>query len=352
MCTIGTSKGNLTIAYRRFLMKAIIHDGVEGIDGLLYTEQQDKLPGRGEVKVRLKAAGLNHRDLFLIAARTKQDAPFILGSDGAGIIEAIGKDVTNLTVGTEVIINPCLGWEKRDQVPIVPAILGGPTDGTFAESVIIPQQNAVLKPSYLTWEEAGVLSLSALTAYRALFTRGNLQQGEHVLIPGIGGGVATFATLMATAIGAKVSVTSRSEAKLQAALQLPLAQPIAHAFHSQDKWNNHLKSGSVDLILDSIGPATFDQYFDVIKPNGKIIMFGASSGDNITIPARAIFFPQINITGTSMGSSEEFIAMLQFMEQHALHPIIDTVFPLNETAVAFQRMKRSEQLGNIAIKID
>lgn len=333
-------------------MKAIIHTGVKGIDGLQYTEHADKLPGKGEVKVKLKAAGLNHRDLFLMAARTKQDAPFVLGSDGAGIIEAIGEDVTSLTVGTEVIINPCLGWEQRNQVPIVPDILGGPTDGTFAESVIIPQQNAVPKPSYLTWEEAGVLSLSALTAFRALFTRGNLQQGEHVLIPGIGGGVATFATLMATAIGAKVSVTSRSESKLQAFLQLPLAQPITHAFHSQDNWNSHLKSQSVDLILDSIGPATFDQYFDVIKPNGKIVMFGASSGDNITIPARAIFFPQVNIIGTSMGSSEEFITMLQFMEQHTLRPIIDTAYPLKDTALAFQRMERSEQLGNIAIAID
>lgn len=329
-------------------MKAIIHAGVPGIKGLKYTEKKDRLPGKGEVKVRLKAAGLNHRDLFLMAARTEQDVPLILGSDGAGIIEAVGEEVNNLTIGTEVIINPSIGWEKTDQVPVIPSILGAPTDGTFAESVIIPHQNAILKPAYLSWEEAGVLSLSALTAYRALFTKGNLQQGEHVLIPGIGGGVATFATLMASAIGAKVSVTSRSEAKRRRALQLP----IAHVFDSHGNWKEHLKGESVDLILDSIGPATFNQYFDVIKPNGKIVMFGASSGDEITIPARAIFFPQINIVGTSMGSSEEFIAMLELMEQHSLHPIIDTVYPLKETALAFLRMERSEQLGNIAILID
>lgn len=329
-------------------MKAIIHAGRQGIRGLQYTEQQDKQPGKGEVKVRLKTAGLNHRDLFLMAGRTNQDIPLIPGSDGAGIIEAVGDEVTQLTPGAEVIINPCIGWEKTEQVPVVPAILGGPADGTLAEAVIVPQQNVAPKPTYLTWEEAGVLSLSALTAYRALFTRGNLQQGEHVLVPGIGGGVATFAALMAAAIGAEVTVTSRSEAKRQAALQLPITQVL----NTHERWKDQLKGKSADLILDSVGPAAFDQYFEVIKPNGRIVMFGASSGDDITLPARAVFFPQLHIIGTSMGSSEEFIAMLQFMEQHALRPVIDTIYPLEETALAFERMERSEQLGNIAIVID
>lgn len=192
------------------------------------------------------------------------------------------------------------------------------------------------------------LLLSALTAYRALFTKGNLLQGQHVLIPGIGGGVATSATLMASAIGAIVSVTSRSDVKRQKSLQLPITQ----VFDSHSDWNEHLKAESVDIILDSIGPATFKKYFDVIKPNGKIVMFGASSGDEITIPARNIFFPQINILGTSMGSNEEFIAMLQIMEKYTLRPIVDTVYPLKEIAQAFQRMEQGEQFGNIAILIE
>ncbi|WP_270165219.1 zinc-binding dehydrogenase [Paenibacillus sp. SYP-B4298] len=329
-------------------MRAIIHEGKQGIEGLQYTEQRDRQPGEGEVKIRLKTAGLNHRDLFLMSARTSQDSPLILGSDGAGRIEAVGDEVAGLSPGAEVIINPCIGWERTEQVPVVPAILGGPTDGTFAESVIVPWQNVAPKPAYLTWEEAGVLSLSALTAYRALFTRGDVQPGDHVLIPGIGGGVATFAAQMAAAIGAEVTVTSRSEMKRQAAMQLPIAQ----ALDSHTSWGEQLAGKSVDVILDSVGPALFDQYFEVIKPNGKIIMFGASSGDEMTIPARAIFFPQLHIIGTSMGSREEFVAMLQFMEQHALHPVIDTVYPLRDTALAFSRMERGEQLGNIAIAID
>ncbi|MGG1639642.1 zinc-binding dehydrogenase [Paenibacillus sp. NRS-1760] len=329
-------------------MKAIVHAGMNGLKGLTYEDVIDKQPGFGEVKVRLKAAGLNHRDLFLMADRTNKDASLIIGSDGAGRIEVVGEGVTNLTVGTDVIINPCIGWEITQNVPSVPAIVGGPSDGTFAEFIIIPAQNAVSKPAYLSWEEAGVLPLSALTAYRALFTRGRLQQGEHILIPGIGGGVATYAMLMASAAGARVSVTSRSETKRKAAL----AHGADHAFDSHSDWKESMKGETVDLILDSIGPATFQQYFDIIKPNGRIVTFGASSGDRMEIAVRSIFYPQISIIGTSMGSSEEFIAMLQFMELHSIRPIIDSVYPLQDTLQAFQRMQQGEQSGNIGIRMD
>lgn len=329
-------------------MKAIVHTGGDGLKGLVYRDVLDKQPGFGEVKVRLRAAGLNHRDLFLIADRTTDDAPFILGSDGAGIIEALGEGVTGISAGANVIINPCLGWDFTSNVPTVPNIVGGPTDGTFAESIIIPAQNVVPKPPYLSWEEAGVLPLPALTAYRALFTRGGLQKGEHVLIPGIGGGVATYAMLMALAAGAQVSVTSRSAAKRQTAL----SHGAHHAFDSHGDWAESMKGEKADLILDSIGPATFPHYFDVIKPGGRIVTFGASSGDQMNLAMRAVFFPQISIIGTSMGSREEFMAMLQFMELHAIRPIIDRVYSLKETPLAFQRMQKGEQFGNIGIKMN
>jgi len=328
-------------------MKAIVHAGSGGLEGLKYIDRLDKQPGAGEVKVSLKAAGLNHRDLFIIAGRSEQDAPLILGSDGAGRIEAVGEGVSHHQIGDPIIINPCIGWDSPDDVPHVPAIVGGPSDGTFAESIIIPAQNAVRKPSYLSWEEAGVLPLSALTAYRALFTRGGLQQGEHVLIPGIGGGVATYAMLMALAAGARVSVTSRSGTKRQAAL----THGAHHAFDSHSDWKKSMNGDTVNLILDSIGPATFPHYSDVIKPNGRIVTFGASSGDRLEIPMRSIFFPQITIIGTSMGSSEEFAAMLQFMEKHSLRPIMDQMYDLQDTVQAFHRMQQGEQFGNIGIRI-
>lgn len=330
------------------MMKAIVHAGEGGLKGLNYKEIMDKRPGIGEVKVRLKAAGLNHRDLFIMDDRTKQDTPLIIGSDGAGRIEAIGEGVLDHNVGEDVIINPCIGWEYADNVPNVPAIVGGPSEGTFAESIIIPAQNAISKPAYLSWEEAGVLPLSALTAYRALFTRGCLKKGERVLIPGIGGGVATYAMMMASAVGARISVTSRSESKRLAAL----AHGADHAFDSHSNWKESMNGDTVHLILDSIGPATFPHYFDIIKPNGRIVTLGASSGDRMEIPTRAIFFPQISIIGSSMGSSEEFADMLQFMEHHSIRPIIDRVYPLQDTVQAFHRMQQGEQFGNIAIRIE
>ncbi|KQO18527.1 zinc-binding dehydrogenase [Paenibacillus sp. Leaf72] len=328
-------------------MKAISHREASGIEGLQYEESADLNPGTGEVKIRLMAAGINHRDLFLMAGRTASDAPFFLGSDGTGIVEAVGSLVSSAAVGDEVIIHPCIGWEKTDEVPPVPAILGGPSNGTLAQYVIVPAANVFPKPAYLSWEEAGVLPLSALTAYRALFTKGQLRRGEHVLIPGIGGGVATFAMLMALAAGATVSVTSRSKTKQQAAVE----QGASFALDSHSDWRSSLGQQAVDLILDSIGPATFGQYFEVIKPNGRIVTFGASSGDEITIPIRALFFSQISIIGTSMGSREEFAAMLAFVEQHQLRPVIDRMYKLPQIKKAFERMNRGEQYGNIGISM-
>lgn len=194
-------------------MKAIVHQYKKGVEGLQYKFLSETHPNAGEVKVKLKAAGLNHRDLFIINNRKEMDLPLVIGSDGAGIVTEIGEGVSADLLQAEVIINPSIGWENIAEVPELPEVLGGPKDGTFAEYVIVPAENVVEKPSYLTWEESGVLALSALTAYRALFTKGRLKCGEHVLIPGIGGGVATFAMLFSKAIGAKVSVTSRVENK-------------------------------------------------------------------------------------------------------------------------------------------
>ncbi|TKI95478.1 zinc-binding dehydrogenase, partial [Bacillus wiedmannii] len=236
-------------------MKAIVHQDKKGIEGLEYKFSSETNPNAGEVKVKLKAAGLNHRDLFIINNRKEMELPLVIGSDGSGIVTEVGEGVSNNLLNSEVIINPSIGWNNIAEVPELPEVLGGPKDGTFAEYVIVPAENVVAKPSYLTWDEAGVLSLSALTAYRALFTKGRLKCGEHVLIPGIGG-----------------------------------------------------------------GPATFLQYFDVLKPNGRIVNFGASSGDKIELPLRALFYNQIDIMGTSMGSRKEFNEMINFIENYKIKP--------------------------------
>ncbi|KXJ38914.1 alcohol dehydrogenase [Bacillus spizizenii] len=326
-------------------MKAVIHNGKTGLQGLSFQEVPSKKPGYGEVKVKLKSAGLNHRDLFLMKNKSERDPHVILGSDGAGIIEEVGEGVKNVAIQTEVIIFPTLNWDLTENVPAVPEILGGPSDGTLAEYVIIPSQNAIKKPSYLSWEEAGVLPLSALTAYRALFTKAQLKKGEHLLIPGIGSGVATYALFMAKAIGATVSVTSRSEEKRNRALQLG----ADYAFDSYSNWDEQLQEKRADVVLDSIGPALFSEYFRHVKPNGRIVSFGASSGDDLCFPVRSLFFPQINILGTSMGSCEEFHDMLAFIEKHKLRPVIDRTYPLEKVCEAYTRMQEGRQFGNIGI---
>lgn len=328
-------------------MKAIVHQYKTGFDGVEYKSSPERTPNAGEVKVKVKSAGLNHRDLFIMNNRKEMELPLVLGSDGAGVVTEIGEGVSNNILHTEVIINPSIGWENAAEVPALPEVLGGPKDGTFTEYVIVPAENIVRKPSYLTWEESGVLSLSALTAYRALFTKGRLKCGEHVLIPGIGGGVATFAMLFAKTIGAKVSVTSRIKNKRKIAEKYG----ADFSFNSSGNWEESLQGEKVDLIIDSIGPATFSKYFDVIKPNGRIVNFGASSGDKIELPLRALFYNQIDIMGTSMGSREEFNEMILFIEKHKIKPIIDKVYSLEGAVQALSRMEQGEQFGNIALRM-
>jgi zinc-binding alcohol dehydrogenase/oxidoreductase len=330
-------------------MNAIIHSGHRGLEGLQYSTCPTPEAGPGQVVVELRAAGLNHRDLFIMSDRTPQDTPLIPGSDGAGIVVEVSEDVQHIPIGQEVIIHPTLGWENTADVPVVPGIVGGPSDGTLAQYITLPASNVLSKPEHLSWIEAGVLSLSALTAYRALFTRGGLKSGEHILIPGIGGGVATYALLMAAAAGAKVTVTSRSEAKRAEALRLGADQ----ALDSHADWSN-IKSDldPVDIVLDSIGQAMFSKYESVIRPGGRIVMFGASSGDDLHLPIRSIFFPQISLIGTSMGSREEFVQMLEWVEKYQIHPVVDSIYSLQNTSQAFERMEKGEQFGNIAIQVD
>ncbi|OKL36079.1 zinc-binding dehydrogenase [Domibacillus mangrovi] len=330
-------------------MKAVVHEGQAGMAGLTYREMEEGLPSLGEVRVKLKAAGLNHRDLFVLHRHKENEPPLIIGSDGAGIIDAVGEGVTSVQVGDEVIINPGLGWKENSDAP--PAgfeIVGLPFHGTFAESIVIPAENAVLKPQHLSWEEAGVLSLAALTAYRALFTRGQIKEGMNVLIPGIGSGVATFLLQFAKAAGARVFVTSRSEAKRQKAIELGADKAIA----SESDWAEALDNQKMDLVIEFVGAATFNQSLNQLRKGGTIVTFGASAGDEVTMNLRTFFYGQFNMLGTTMGSSEEFDEMLQFIEKHNIHPVVDHVYPLDQCEQAFTRLDKAEQIGKIAFAIE
>ena len=330
------------------MMKAFVHKGKPGIENTYYMDMEEQEPEKYEVKVRIKSAGLNHRDIWNLNRRKEDSDPIVLGSDGAGVIDAIGEEVKNVKIGDEVIINPSLNWSKKSNAP--PSefeILGVPSHGTFAEFIIIPCENVELKPKHLTWKEAGVLPLAALTAYRALFTRGKIESDQTILIPGVGGGVATFVLLMAKAIGARVIVSSRSEEKMGQALNLGADLAI----NSDGDWKEELKDEKIDLVIDSVGPATWGKVMDVVADGGTIVCYGATTGVDINMNLQSLYFGQYNILGSTMGSREEFKEMLQLVEKYQLKPVIDKVFLHSDTLNAFKRMSEGEQFGKIAVQI-
>ncbi|MBM7662958.1 zinc-binding alcohol dehydrogenase/oxidoreductase [Bacillus mesophilus] len=329
-------------------MKAVVHEGKAGFEGLEYTEFLEIQPKVGEVVVKLKTAGLNHRDLFVLNRHQPTDPPLIIGSDGAGVIASVGEGVTTVNVGDEVIINPGLGWkENSDAPPPGFEIVGLPFHGTFAEAVVLPAENVEPKPEYLTWEEAGVLSLAALTAYRALFTRGKVKPGMKVLIPGIGSGVATFLLQFAKAVGTTVYVTSRSEEKCKKALELGADKAI----DSNDDWNEALGGEKMDLVIECVGAATFNKSLDQLRPGGTLVTFGASAGDDVQINIRSFFYGQFNLLGSTMGSTEEYKEMLQFIQEHQIKPVVDQMYPLSQFDQGFDRLKAAAQLGKIGFYI-
>jgi zinc-binding alcohol dehydrogenase/oxidoreductase len=329
-------------------MKAIVHAKVTGLQGLAISEMEDFVPKAGEVRVQLKTAGLNHRDLFVLKRHKPTDPPLIIGSDGAGIIDAVGEGVNNLKVGDEVIINPGLGWkDKSDAPPSGFEIIGLPFHGTFAEKIIIPAENAVQKPQALTWEEAGVLSLAALTAYRALFTQGQVKAEMKVLIPGIGSGVATFLLQFAKAVGATVYVTSRSMDKCQKALELGADKAI----DSNGDWETLLAGEKMDLVIECVGAATFNKSLKQLRQGGTIVTFGASAGDVVELNLRDFFYGQYRLLGSTMGSGEEYVEMITFIQKHNIKPVVDRMFTLDEFPQAFKRLENAEQLGKIGFTI-
>lgn len=315
---------------------------------LFLKEMEEPECGKNDVVVKLKAAGLNRRDLMIPKRHGDDKEALILGSDGAGIVEAVGEMVTRFQPGDEVIINPSLGWFENTPAP--PAnyeILGMPDHGTFAEKIVIQEGQLEKKPSYLSWQEAGVLALSALTGYRALFTKGQLQSGQTVFIPGAGSGVATFLIQFAKHIGAKVIVTSRSEEKRKKAKELGADLVL----ETNSDWKKELANETVDLVIESVGRATFNRSLEVVKRGGKIVTFGATTEDNVDFNLRNFFYGQYQLFGSTMGSREELREMLKFMKEKEMRPVVDQVFSLENTQDALDYLKEGKQFGKVALNI-
>ncbi|WP_082232477.1 zinc-binding dehydrogenase [Halobacillus massiliensis] len=329
-------------------MKAIVHEKTEGLEGLSLKDFNQPDIEDNMVRVKLKTAGLNRRDIAVTSRHKTDQPPLILGSDGAGVIDSVGKGVRYMALGDEVIINPGLGWKKNSDAPPEGfEILGLPDHGTFAEYITVPAENVEHKPKHLTWEEAGVLPLAALTAYRVMFTRGKVKEGDTVMLPGIGSGVLTFALKFAKAAGARVIVTSRSEEKLENAKKLGADAAVL----TQSDWKEELKDESVDLLVESIGQATFNKSLEIIRKGGTIVTFGATTEDEVTIDIRKFFYGQYNLLGSTMGSVEEFKEMIQFIEKHNIRPEVDRMFNISEYKEAFSYLRDTKNFGKIGFTI-
>ncbi len=291
--------------------------------------------------VRLRAAALNHRDYWIAQGQYAQiRLPTVLGSDGAGEWQ-----------GQAVVIYPALDWGDNPAMPgRAFRVLGMPEDGTFAEHIRVPRVNLFPKPEHLTWEQAAALPLAGLTAYRVLFSRCQLQAGERVLITGIGGGVALMACQLALAAGAEVFVTSGSEEKIQRALRLG-AKGGAN-YRSAD-WHKQLRdrAGGFDVVIDSAGGDAFALLPALCNTGARIGIYGGSLGKINGLSPQVIFWKQISIHGSSMGSPQEFERMLHFVRQHRIVPVVDAVFPLAEGNTALQRLAAGEQFGKIVLAI-
>ncbi|MGH3105688.1 MAG: zinc-binding dehydrogenase [Rubrobacteraceae bacterium] len=336
-------------------MKAMVLHEIGGPEMLSYEDAPDPEPGPGETVVRLQAAALNRRDVFVTRGQypgAKPEAlPVILGSDGSGEVVARGDGAGGPDEGTEVVINPALYWGDDPRKPGKEyRILGLPDDGTFAQLVKVPSENVFPKPSHLSHEEAAAIPLGALTAYRALVTRGGVQEGETVVVPGIGSGVATFVVQMAAALGARVFVTSGDDEKIEKAKELGAEGGVN--YNSED-WSRELKSmtGGVDLAVDHVGGEAFDAMVSLARPGSRIVTFGATAGPKVTVVMPRIFLKHLTILGTAMGTNEEFGAMLDLFAEHGLRPTINETFPLQETAAAMEYMEEGSGIGKIVLDI-
>lgn len=336
-------------------MKAMRLNELGGPENLVYEDVPEPEPGPGEIVVRLHNAALNRRDVFVTRGMypgAKQEAlPVTLGSDGSGEVVARGDGADGPTEGTEVVINPALHWGDDPRVPGKEyRILGLPDDGTFAQFVKVPADHVFPKPSHLSMAEAAAIPLAALTAYRALVTRGELQAGETVVIPGIGGGVATFLVQMASALGATVFVTSGSDEKIEKAKELGAEGGVNY---NAENWSKELRgmTGGVDLSVDSIGDEVFDTLVTIAKPGGRVVSFGATAGPVEKLVLPKIFLKQVTVLGTAMGTSEEFGAMLDLYAEKDLHPVINETFPLEEATAAMNHMEEGSGIGKIVLDI-
>lgn len=334
-------------------MKAWLLTDTTGIDAFSLEEVDTPDPGPGEVRVRLERTGLNHLDLWVSMGLPAPDhLPHIVGGDGAGVVDAVGEGVDGHEVGDEVVLDPSMSCGQceaclRDEIVYCPdfGILGEHRTGTLAEYVVVPAANALPRPPALDWDRAGSFGLVTGTAYRML-DRARLARGETVLIPGIGGGVSSAALLLAVHRGARVFVTSRDPGKIEWAV----AHGAEAGFDSTGAFSKEMREhGGADVVVENVGPATWDQSLRSLKRGGRLVTCGATSGPKVDLVIPVLFFKQLELIGSSMSTHGQFARALELVGSGEVEVPVDSVYDFEDLPAALRHLEAGDQIGKVVI---
>jgi NADPH:quinone reductase-like Zn-dependent oxidoreductase len=342
-------------------MKAAVITEHGGLDKVKLDEVARPSAGAGEVLIQVKSAALNHLDIWVRKGRpgAKTIMPHILGSDASGLVAEVGAGVTSFAVGDEVIINPglscrsceyCARGEQSECVSF--DIVGMGHQGAFAEFVAVPAANVYPKPKRLDFNEAAALPLAYVTAWRMLMTRAGLKPGQTILIHGIGGGAALAGLHLAKLAGAIAIVTSSSDEKLGRAKKLGADYVINYKAGDVSAVVRDITAGrGVDVVFDTVGAATMPINFAIVRRGGKIVICGVTTGPKTEMNLQALYWNQLSILGSTMGSDDDFRSMLSAVSAVKLKPVIDSVFTLDKVREAMAKIENGLQFGKIVLKI-
>jgi NADPH:quinone reductase-like Zn-dependent oxidoreductase len=342
-------------------MKAIAIEEY-GLDKVGPTEVPDPQPRPGEVVVRMRAAALNHLDVWTATGSLgiEHEWPHVLGADGAGEIAAVGSGVTGLKPGTGVLINPalscgecefCRAGEQSECIGF--KMLGEHIRGTLAEKVAVPASNVFPIPPHLSFVEAAALGTTYVTAYRMLFNRGRLLPGEWVLIPGIGGGLALSLFQLARTVAGKILVTSSAQQKIDRAVELGADGGVNYTQEDVGRAVRRLTAKrGVDLVADSASGPSVDGSLRALRKGGRLVVAGATAGATAEVDFRRVFWNQLEIIGSTMGSVRDVSDLLRMVTGTQLRPIIDRTFSFGDGAAALEYLDSGAQLGKVVVEID
>lgn len=341
-------------------MKALTIDGY-GLEHVAVREVPDPQPAPGEVTVRVRAAALNRLDLWTLSGALKipHEFPHVLGADGAGVVESVGDGVTGIKPGAEVMINPaascgrcefCRAGEQSMCTTL--RMLGEHMPGTFAELVSVKASNVFPFPEGFTFSQAAALGTTFITAYRMLFTRGRMSPGEWVLVTGIGGGLGVSLFQMARPLAGKVFVTSSSEDKLERARAMGADGTVNYREEDVGKAiRNATGKRGVDLVVDSAAGDSLEPSLRALRKGGRLVNAGATAGPKVEVDMRRVFWNQLEIIGSTMGSDADVSDMLRLVAGSGVEPVIDRAYPLGDGVKALERLDEPDLFGKVALEI-